>query len=235
MIGTVPWGGEMNGAAWVMFALMVIPCAASAQGVNCPVRDAPIPMSPPGKPPEFAPKVTFPTTFGGETKVERRVVLPPGDDLVGAEEGHVTAIARSVEEARLVPPPPDVLRGLVDTRKTLLSEWRFEGYVPETPRHKVTRVFSRDGSVLVFEQWNIAADGGSVVATPPQTVKIGRFLGNAGGLRTPSGCVAASLTWDADGVNYSLRMAGRESLQQQRDLLVAVARSIESVTPSSSR
>jgi hypothetical protein len=123
--------------------------------------------------------------------VEGGVVLPPIDDLVEAEEGHVTAIARSADKARLVPPPADVLRGLVDTRKTLLSEWRFEGYVPEMPRHKVTRVFSRGGSVLVFEQWNMAADGASVVATPPQTVKIGRYLGNAGGLRTPSGCVAA--------------------------------------------
>jgi hypothetical protein len=192
-------------------------------------------MMPPGQPPEFLPKVTFPSTFEGELKVETGVILPPGADLVDAEEGHVTAIARSAENARLAPSPADVLRELVDTRKTLLSEWRFHGYLPEMPRHKVTRVFSRSGSVLIFEQWNLAADGASVDARPPQTVKIGRVLGNTGGLRTPSGCVGASLTWYADGVSYSLRMAGRESLQQQRELLVAVARSIESVTPSSSR
>jgi hypothetical protein len=225
----------MNTASWVSFALIVVPCVASAQGVNCPVRNAPMPMMPPGKPPEFLPKVTLPSTFKGELRMETGVTLPPDEDLVDAEEGHVTAIARSAESARLVPPPADVLRELVDTRKTLLSEWRFDGYLPEMPRHKVPRVFSRNGSVLIFEQWNMAADGASVVTTPPQTVKIGRFLGNTGGLRSPSGCIGASLTWNADGVSYSLRMAGQESLQQQRDLLVAVARSIESVTPSLSR
>jgi len=225
----------MNAASLVCFALIVVPCMASAQGANCPLRNAPMPKSPPGKPPEFFPRVTLPGAFEGEPKVETGVALPPGDDLVDAEEGHVTAIAKAAENARLIPPPADVLRGLVDTRKTLLSEWRFEGYLPEMPRHRVPRVFSRNGSVLIFEQWNMAADGASIVATPPKTVRIGRHLGSAGGLRTPSGCVGASLTWDADGVSYSLRIAGRETLEQQRELLVAVARSIESVTPSSSR
>ena len=225
----------MNITTWVSLALIVVPYPASAQRVDCPLRNAPMPMTPPGKAPEFLPKVTFPSTFEGEPKVETGVILPRGANLVEAEEGHVTAIARSAESARLVLPPADVLRELVDTRKTLLSEWRFEGYLPEMPRHKVPRVFSRDGSVLVFEQWNMAADGASVVATPPQIVKIGRFLGSAGGLRTPSGCVGASLTWYGDGVSYSLRIAGRESLQQQRDLLLDVARSIESVTPPPNR
>ncbi len=225
----------MSIATWLSLALIALPYAASAQRVDCPVRNAPIPMTPPGKPPAFYPKATFPSTFDGEVKAETGVILPPGEDLADAEEGHVTAIARSVESARLAPPPADVLRELVDTRKTRLSEWRFVGYLPDSPRHKVSRVFSRDGSVLVFEQWNMAADGASVVATPPQAVKIGRFLGNAGGLRTPSGCVGASLTWYGDGVHYSLRIAGRESLQQQRDLLLNVARSIESVTPPPNR
>ncbi len=228
-------GRPMSIRTWIGLALIVVPCAATAQRVDCPVRDAPMPMTPPGKPPEFSPKVTFPRTFDGEPKVETGVVLPRNAELVDAEEGHVTAIVKSADNARQVLPPPEVLRELVDTRKTLLSAWRFNGYMPDMPRHKVQRVFSRDGSVLVFEQWNMRADGAGIVATPPQTVKIGRFLGNAGGLRTPSGCVGASLTWHGEGVSYSLRMAGRESLQQQRDVLLDVARSIESVTPSPKR
>lgn len=222
----------MNAAALVGLALIVVPCAASAQGVNCPARNAPMPTTPPGKPPDFHPTVTFPSKFEEEVKIEPRAILPLGEDLVDAEEGHVTAIAISAEKATLVPPPPDVSRELVDTRKTLLSEWRFNGYLPDAPRHKVPRVFSRNGSVLIFEQWNMAADGASIVATPVQTVRIGRFPGQTGGLRTPSGCIGASLAWDDNGVSYSLRMAGRESLEQQRALLLAVARSIEAATPS---
>ena len=177
----------MNIATWVGLVLIAVSCAANAQRADCPVRDAPMPMTPPGKAPEFVPKVTFPSRFDGEPKVEKGVLIPQGSDVVDAEEGHVTAIARSAERARLVLPPADVLRELVDTRRTLLWAWRFNGYLSDMPRHKVQRVFSRDGSVLVFEQWNMAADGAGVVATPPQTVKIGRFLGHTGGLRTPSG------------------------------------------------
>ena len=240
----------MNFALWLGLALIVAPLAAEAQRADCPVGSASTPMTPPGKPPDFFPQVTFPSTWGGEVKVQTGVILPPGDDPIDAEEGHLAAIARLAQTAGPQPPPADVLAELVDTRKTLLSAWRFEGYILEpqpagppcrpgtspgncwtSSRHKVVRVFSQGDSTVLFEQWNMAADGAAVVATPPQTIAIGRFSGHTGGLRSPSGCVSATLSWHGEGMSFSLKAFGSPSLQQQRDLLLELGRSIESATP----
>ena len=207
-----------------------------------------MPMTPPGKAPAFTPQVTFPSAFGGEVKVETGAVLPPQENPIDAEEGHLTAMARLAKAARHEPPPADVLAGAVDLRKTRLSAWQFDGYVPNpaahrarcdaagncstSSRHKVTRVFSRDGSTVLFEDWNMAADGAAVVATPPQAIAIGRFFGNAGALRSPSGCVSASLSWHGEGKSFSLKIIGPMSLQRQRDVLLDLARSIEVATPN---
>jgi hypothetical protein len=142
--------------------------------------------------------------------------------------------------AHLDAPPGDVLRKLVDPKATSLSTWQFHGYVPDPcwqrptrtsgtgcMRHKVERVFSRNGSVLVFEQWDMAADGASIAGSPPATLKVGRYLASAGGMRSPSGCVSASLAWDGDGTQYSLRVVGPLALEAQRELLLETASSIE--------
>ena len=180
-------------------------------------------------------------------KVEAGVVLPPQEALIDVEEGQLTAISRLAKEARHEPPSAEVLAGAVDLRKTRLSAWRFDGYLPNpaslrprcdaagncstTSRHKVTRVFSKDDSTVLFEDWNMAADGAALVATPPQTVAIGRFFGNAGALRSPSGCASASLSWHGEGKSFSLTIFGPLSLQQQREVLLDLARSIEMAAP----
>jgi len=198
---------------WGGMALLVVAFAVSAQRVDCPVRGGSMPRTPPGKPP-------FTDQIG---------------ELTQAEEGHLTAIARMVEYADATPPAPDVLLGLVDPGKTALSQWRFEGHVRGEPRHKVPRVFTKGGSVLVFEQWNMAADGASVVSSAGPSVMLGQLPAWRGGLRSPSGCVSASLTWHDAGVKYSLTVAGPLSLSGQRDLLVSIARSIVDAAPSSGR
>jgi hypothetical protein len=194
-----------------IFLLAIVP-AVNAQRADCPKREAAMPMTPPGSP-----------------------MINSTDELTAAEEGHLTGVARMVERAQPLPPADDVLRGLVDPRRTALSKWRFEGYVPDEPRHKVPRVFTLDSSVLVFEQWNMAADGAGVVATAPPTVQLGRVSAVRGGLKTPSGCVGASLSWHENGVFYSLTIVGPKPLQAQRDLLVDVARSIEAVAATSNQ
>ena len=215
---------------FIGLALALATTTTNAQRPDCPLRDAPTPMSPPGKPPDFMPNFTPPLRFGDPVKVEPMVVLPRAGELVDAEEGHATRVARMVEHARAKPPPPEVLKGLVDTGKTALAQWRFHGYVPDSPRHKVPRVYSRDGSVLVFEQWNMAADGASIAGAPPQTEPIGRSRGHFGGLRTPSGCINASLSWQAGGISYMLQIVGPRSHQAQRELLLEVAHSIEAAS-----
>jgi hypothetical protein len=205
--------------------------AAFAQRPDCPVRNAPMPTSPPGKPPDFVPNMPYPQVWGGEVKVEPTKILPGGEQILEAEEGHVTGVARMASLARKAPPPDDVLRMLVDVRKTPLGEWRFEGFVRGSPSHRVSRVFTKGGSVLVLEEWNMAADGASVVAMRSPSFMLGRFPVNRGTLRTPSGCVSASLRWHGDGFSYALELAGPLSLQDQRDLLVKVAQSIVDSTP----
>ena len=137
------------------------------------------------------------------------------------------AFAGMVHSAAARPPADDVASELVDPAKTLLSEWHFEGYVRDSPRHKVPRVFTRQGSVLVFEQWNMAADGASIVSTPPPDLQIGKSPATWGGMRTPSGCVSYALTWREAGTKYSLQIAGPLPAEQQREVLVSLARSIE--------
>lgn len=225
----------MKIAGWAGVILFFVTCAANAQRADCPMRDAPIPMTPPGKPPDFIPKITIPKSFEEEVKVEKPKILPASGKLTEAEEGHLTGVLLKAEVARLVPPADDVLRGLVDPRKTILSSWRFEGYLPDMPRHKVPRVFTRDGSVLIFEQWNMKADGASIAAIPQPSLKVGRWPGNHSALRTPSGCVSASLGWFGNGVSYSLKVVGPLSLKEQQALLLKVARSIDLATPSLAR
>jgi hypothetical protein len=205
---------------------------ANAQRADCPRLDAPMPMSPPGKPP-LLPKVTFPETLGGEVKVEMPPSEPPDDNPIEAEEGHIARVARMGGLARHSPPPEDILRELVDHRKTALSEWRFLGYVRDMPRHKVPRVFDHEGSVLVFEQWNMKADGiGEPHAVQYPNGAVGRFPARSGGMRSPSGCVSANLHWYSDGTYFLLEIAGPLSAQQQHAILASVARSIAAATPT---
>ncbi len=204
----------------------VIPIA-KAQRPDCPMRDAPEPGTWPQ--PDFIPNIHPPGTYDG--RPERRLVLPPRPDLLDVEEGYLAGLADYLRATNPTPPPHEIVRGLIDTKRTLLSRWQYHGYIGDAPIHKVRRVYSNKGSILEFEQWNMAADSATIAAAPATTVKIGRFLGNAGGFKTPSGCVSATLRWDGGGVNYSLKIAGPKSLVQQRQLLLDIARSIAAVTP----
>ena len=221
----------------LLFVVLVLASWDShAQRADCPAPSAPIPMTPPGKPPDFIPHVPFPSNPDEVPKVEPPRQIPrSGEVLVAVEEGYLTALARMVERANAPPPPDDVARGLVDPRNTLLSQWQFEGYVRDSPRHKVPRVFTRQGSVLIFEEWNMAADGASVYATPPPDLTIGKFPAVWGGLRSPSGCVSVALMWHGVGHQYSLRMAGPLSESEQREVLEHLARSIEGATPQGAK
>jgi hypothetical protein len=218
----------MNASAWAAIIVSLAAFSATAQRPDCPVRDAPRPSAPPGKPPEFLPKFTFPEVWGEEVKTEAPLMGPSSEELIDAEEGHVTAVARTTELAHGPAPAEDILRLGVDPGKTDLSGWRFEGYVREMPRQKVTRVFTRHGSTLVFEEWNFAADGARVYPTRQPSTAVGPFPATWGGLRAPSGCVSTALTWGDDKTNYSLRLVGPLSLDEQRALLLRVARSIAS-------
>ena len=201
---------------------------ANAQRPDCPTHDAPRPAAGPGTA-DFIPNIHPPGTYDG--RPERRVVLSPRPGLLDVEEGYLVGLEDYLRAADPTALPDEIARGLIDTKRTLLSRWQYHGYVHDTPIHKVPRIYSREGSVLVFEQWDMAADSATLAAAPPPTVDIGRFRGNTGGFKTPSGCVSATLRWDGDGVNYSLAIVGPESLAQQRQLLLAIARSIAAVTP----
>jgi hypothetical protein len=210
---------------WCVAFLILQAHSANAQRPDCPVRDAAIPRQPPGKPPDFAPKVTFPNQFGGEVKVEMPPLLPASEDLTAAEEGHVTAITRKADIARVDAPSRDLLIIPIEARNTLLSEWRFNGYYPERG-HKVTQVFSRAGSVLVLEQWDYKADGIRIFAARQPSTTVGGFPARTGGLQTPSGCVAANLSWEDNETSFTLILAGPLPLQEQRQVLLEVAQSI---------
>src|SRR5258706_1283845 len=191
----------MRAAPWFGFILIGAVFSAAAQRADWPVKNAPMPMTPPGPPPAFVPSFQFPDKWGDPPKMvspQPPVVLPAQETPIRAEEGHLSAVAALAQRARPEPPPADVLAGLVDQKKTLLSNWRFHGYIPDpswtrppcnpqgncstSTRHRVERVFSQDGSTLVLTEWNMAADGAAVVATAPQTLRIGRSLGHMGAL-----------------------------------------------------
>lgn len=232
--------------------LLLVPCAANAQRADCPIRNVPMPMSPPGKPPEFAPNVSFPKEFGGEVKVEgpqRNMPMPetpprvPPDlnstrgpatarnedaSLMDVEEGHVTAVARLGELASSSPPQA-VLQKFVDPSKTALANWRLVGFVPDPSSQSLTRVFSRDNSTLVFEQRNFGADGAKNFRTRSPNTKVGGLPALSGGRRAPSGCVAAILYWYSQETDYKLQIVGPLSFSEQRDVLMEVASSIQIV------
>jgi len=211
--------------SWCVALLILQALSANAQRPDCPVRDAGTPRLPPGAPPDFTPKVTYPNQPGGEAKVEMPPIRPASNDLAAAEEGHATAIARKAEVARVDTPLSSLLIVPVDARKSLLSEWRFNGYYPERG-HKVTQVFSRAGSVLVLEQWDYKADGITMFSTRQPSAKVGGLPATTGGLQTPSGCVAASLRWEDRETSFQLTLVGPLSLSEQRQVLLGVAQSM---------
>ena len=204
---------------WCAAFLILQALSANAQRPDCPVRDAAIPRQPPGAPPDFTPKITFPNQFGGEAKVEMPPTRPASNDLTTAEEGHVTAVARMADVARLDMPSSGLLVVPIDARATLLSEWRFVGYHPERG-HKVTQVFSRAGSILVLEQWDYKADGITIFHTRQPSATVGGLPAITGGLQTPSGCVAASLSWEEGETSFKLMLVGPLPLSEQRQVLL---------------
>jgi hypothetical protein len=232
------------------FALLGAAFAVGAQRPDCPVQGAPMPMRPPGKPPDFVPQAAFPATFPKDlsalsaASAAPAVVLPVEQNPLEAEEGHITALVERARQARQERPPADVMAGIADVSRTPLSTWRFEGYernpswtrprcdsqgnCSTSDRHRVVRYFSRDGSTVELEEWNMAADGAAIVGTGPSTLTIGGYPGHTGGLRSPSGCVSATLGWHGDGRSASLHIAGPMSLEQQRAALLDLANSIES-------
>ena len=218
----------MKLGSWCAAFLILQALSANAQRSNCPVRDAAIPRQPPGMPPDITPQISFPNQFGGEVKIEMPPPRPASNDLTAAEEGHLTAIARMADVARVDTPSSSLLIIPIDARPTLLSEWRFNGYYPERG-HKVTQVFSRAGSVLVLEQWDYKADGITIFNTRQPSTAVGGFPARTGGLQTPSGCVAASLSWEDNETSFKLILVGPLPLPEQRQVLLGVAQSMHAV------
>jgi hypothetical protein len=219
----------MKFGSWFAVFLILQPLSANAQRLDCPIREAAIPRQPPGTPPDFTPKITFPNQFGGEVKVEMPPTRPASNDLTVAEEGHLTAVARMADVAQVNTPSSGLLVVPIDARATLLSEWRFNGYYPEQG-HKVTQVFSRAGSVLVLEQWDYKADGVTIFNTREPSTKVGGFPARTGGLQSPSGCVAASLSWEENETNFKLMLVGPLPLPEQRQVLMRVAQSVNAAS-----
>ena len=205
--------------------LIFLALSANAQRPDCPVRDAGTPRQPPGAPPDFNPKVTFPNQPGGKVKVEVPPTRPASNDLVAAEEGHATAVGKKADLARADTPLGSLPIVPVDVRSSLLSNWRFNGFYPERG-HKVTQVFSRAGSVLVLEQWDYKADGITIISTRQPSAKVGDLPATTGGFQTPSGCVAASLSWQDKETSFQLTLVGPLSLSEQRQVLLGVAQSM---------
>jgi hypothetical protein len=214
-------------AAVVLLGLGVV-TPAGAQRADCPLKDAPMPTKPPGMPPTEPPIPVFPEKFGDPVVLPPRVAYPPSDTLLEADEGHITAVARAVGRAQQQGPRQELSERMVDVSRTLLSQWRFAGYVPDGFR--VTRVFTREGSTLVFDEWHMALQGGSIVGAPQPTVPIGRSMGSYGGARSPSGCVNTVLAWEVGEVMYTLEIVGPKAHDEQRKVLLDVARSIEAVS-----
>lgn len=205
---------------------------ATAQTNDCPLRNAPVPHSPPGPPPDWIPEVTFPKVWDGKSKIKTEVKPPPlspaSQELIEAEDGHVSGILRLAEHARAASSPPAaVLGGMVDVRDTVLARWQFVGYAWDRSPNRLSRIFTRDGSTLEFEQWNFAVDGGAIYPTRSPDTTVGRFPATSSGLRGPSGCVAATLTWQSEATYYELHIAGPLSLEAQRATLMEVATSID--------
>jgi hypothetical protein len=208
--------------------------SVAAQRPDCPIRDAATPRLPPGAPPNFNPKITFPNQPGGEVKVEVPPNRPAGNDLVAAEEGHATAIAKKADVARADTPLSSLPIVPVDVRNSLLSDWRFNGFYSERG-HKVTQVFSRAGSVLVLEQWDYKADGINIISMRQPSAKVGGQPATTGGLQTPSGCVAASLSWQDKDTSFQLTLVGPLPLSEQRQVLLGVAQSMYVAKPGTGK
>jgi hypothetical protein len=205
---------------------------APGQMVDCPLRNAPVPQKPPGPPPDWIPDVDFPKVWDGKSEIKLKVkpppLSPPSQELLETEDGYVSNILHRAERARTASsPPPAVLGGMADVRDTVLARWQFVGYGWDHSPNRVSRIFTRDGSTLEFEQWNYALDGGAIFPTRSPDSMVGRLPATSGGLRGPSGCVAASLNWQSETTLYELHIAGPLSLEAQRATLMEVATSID--------
>lgn len=219
--------------------LALVACNAQAQRPECPLRDAPMPVRPPGRPPAVLPTTVFPDTFPGKAGEGVRVEMSPpidiGDALIDAEDGHLSAVVRMAEAARSTASTDEAISKHVDIGKTGLADWRFMGYLPGEHKHQVRRAFSRLGSVLVFEQWHYSADGAQVFPLRKPNAVVGQSPATKSGLKAPSGCVSATLNWDREGWSYSLQVVGPLPLTEQWDLLLRLGSSIELVGLSGSR
>jgi hypothetical protein len=232
----------------LLMLAMLVALPAYAQRADCPRVDAPRPMSPAGGPPPFRPSINPPAHFGDPMPPPKSGEIPlssldekekaqylaelarrrANDDLLNAEEGHVAGLAWEAQAAR-----SDVPRGvdptkLADIRATPLQDWAALGYGPNFSPHNVTRYFrAADGSVVSLHEWDYKADGGAVFALPgSNNLRVRGFDARMGGLRSPSGCVNASLAWTEPDRSVDLLVVGPRDLARQRALLRAIAETI---------
>jgi hypothetical protein len=237
----------------VLVLAAVLPPVAIAQRPDCPPHDAPPAMTPPGPPPVFQPRINAPATWDEALKMPppKSEVIPldtlspaerqrveadrtrraANDGLIDGEDGHV-AVHRQLLASASDRPARPLPEGAVEVAGTPLATWRFGGYLREFSPNRLSRMFSRDdGTLLYFQEWNFAVEGGAVMTFEGAPIAIGPHRATQGGVRGRSGCVLATLAWDDGRRQYQLEMSGPLSLRDQRALLRSIAQSIVSRSP----
>ena len=215
-----------------LVALCVAALAAHAQRADCPIRSAAVPTKPPGPPPSFTPTLIPPARFG-----DPLVAMPPPppvemdrnvDGMLDAEEGFVSQLAWEADAAVPQPSARHDVSSFADLAQTELGSWRMLGYSnrPHPDPLSLTRYFSKDGGLVSLREWHMAKAGGAVYSMRPPAFKMGDIDAYEGGIRAPSGCVIATLTWTNAGTNYTLAMVGPWTLAEQRQKLASIARSL---------
>lgn len=221
------------------FALLVaFACAAHAQP-DCPPRNAPVPTSPPGPPPDFVPNIDFPKTWDENVATPRPsgVEISPPDNsaerkardwIMDVEDGHVAGLAFLASRVRREA-PPGAGRLQVKVGATPLATWELLGYAPTGSPNRVSRLFRRsDGSLLALEEWDFATDGGAIYqAAGMKNARVGAHAATLTGMRGKSGCVASTLSWFDARESFELKISGPPALAEQRATLQAIAESIE--------
>lgn len=205
----------------ILIGLLVLALlsTAFAQRPDCPVKDAPMPMRPPGPPPTVNPVFEPPARFDDPVKAPPRMVMPPVPAETPVEEGWVSEPLRLAGLAKSEPGPGAAL----SKRMAGLRDWTLVGFVAMPGGNDLIRVFERNRSYLVHEVLDMKSMGATIAGSPPPNAEAGRFPASRTARRSPSGCTLAILSWDADGVMHSLRLAGPQDLEQQHRTLSEVA------------
>lgn len=210
-------------------ALAVAAGNATAQRADCP-KDILVsnPLLPPGPPPTVEPEFDFPASPDTPSRPPR--FPPPGPpkyDLLETEEGYLAEMVRSARSPSAPAPSAEALRQLVPVSDTKLATWQFVKHERTHFRVQQISLFSKNGSLLRFQQYREFPDQGAAFPLNQANARIGDIPAWEAGLRSPSGCVLATLSWKAGDLHFSLSTSGPLDWAAQKALLMDIASSIE--------